>query len=72
MSKIIPFPSEYCREQNEPDTLAHAADMEIIANTVTITLIQQALDDARKSKNWREAKEKINAAIKRGHMHVVK
>lgn len=72
MSKITPFPNIKTDSQALDAASPKAVALPAMANRITTVLIQQALDDACVSKDWKTAKHKINIAIKRGHMHIVR
>jgi hypothetical protein len=72
MNQVIPFPIlTGTTSETEHDTPRQSEELPAIANTLTITLIQQALDDACESKDWKGAKKKIEAAVKRGRLRIV-
>ena len=70
MSTIIQFPTAEIEDTHNKDD-AQPEKLSAIANSQTVTLIQEALDEACVSKNWKETKKKIEAAIRRGHIRAV-
>ena len=70
MSTIIHFPAAEIEDTHNKDD-AQPEKLSAIANSQTVTLIQEALDEACVSKNWKETKKKIEAAIRRGHIRAV-
>ena len=70
MSTIIHFPAAEIEDTHSKDD-TQPERLSAIANTQTVTLIQEALDEACVSKNWKETKKKIEAAIRRGHIRAV-
>ena len=74
MRKITQLPSleAHARATDEVKVATEQVNLPAMANSLTAVLIQQALDDACMSKDWKAAKKKIDVAIKRGHMRIVK
>ena len=71
MAKIIEFPVKGANTEQQHGKSNDQPTLPALANNVTIVLIQQALNDACTSKDWKGAKRKIDAAIKRGHLHIL-
>ena len=70
MSTIIHFPAAEVKDTHNKDD-AQPERLPAIANNQTVTLIQEALDEACVSKDWKQTKKKIEAAIRRGHIHAI-
>lgn len=71
MSKVVTLSSvkTACLETKTPTV--NGKSLPAQANLVTASLIQQALNDACLTKDWKNAKKKIDTAIKRGYIHAV-
>lgn len=72
MSKIIQFPGMDTTTQASDDQAQNQVSLPALANSLTFVLIQQALDDACTSRDWKDAKRKIAVAVKRGHIRAIK
>ncbi len=72
MNKLIVFPRKNSKLPKLPSPHNHQdVELKAVANTLTIVLIQQALDDVLLSRDWKGAQRKITVAIKRGHIRRV-
>ncbi len=71
MNKLIFFPRKKPKPSNVSPSQHQGVELKAVANTLTTFLIQQALDDALLTRDWKGAQKKITVAIKRGRVHAV-